>query len=53
MHTNAYGGEGGSEHDQKYAFVCRFIENAVISETFNPLRARDALRQHFRVILCT
>ena len=26
-------GEGGSEPDQKYAFVRRFIENATISDT--------------------
>ena len=35
VNTNAYkcaqGGKGGSEHDQKYAFVRRFIENATIS----------------------
>ena len=24
MHTNAYKGEGGSEHDQKYAFCTQF-----------------------------
>ena len=29
MHTNAYKGGGGSEHDQNTHFVRRFIENAM------------------------
>ena len=48
-------GEGGSEHDQKYAFVCRFIENATISETFKGLvikfRKRGDLTHNFITIL--
>ena len=27
-------GEGGSEHDQKYAFCTKCIENATVSKTF-------------------
>ena len=32
MHTNAYKGEGGSEHDQNMHFVRRFIEK---TDNFN------------------
>ena len=37
MHTNACKGGGGSEHDQKYAFVRRFIKNTTISGIFKGL----------------
>ena len=33
LHTNAYKGEGGSQHDQNTHFVRSFIDNATISET--------------------
>ena len=32
MHTHAYKGGGGSDHDQNMHFVCSFIENTTISE---------------------
>ena len=35
MHTNVYKGEGGG-YDQNTHFVCRFIENATISQPFKP-----------------
>ena len=37
MHTNAYKGGGGSDHNQNMHFVRMFIENASIS---GPLKVR-------------
>ena len=36
MHTNAYKEGGGLNMTKNTHFLCRFIENATISETFKP-----------------
>ena len=47
VNTNAYkcvqGGRGGLNMTKNTHFVRRFIENATISETFNPFQARPLL----------
>ena len=47
VNTNAYkcvqGGRGGLNMTKNTHFVRRFIENATISEMFNPFQARPLL----------